>query len=127
MRAGTGSGSLAERFSLPALRSRIPLRGARWCPQGLSVHQLPTSSFADYRNGIAVHQIAIDDLVSGDLPDQPSQDGTVDLGIETPSGRELPNCLVDSAQADARPSPTETTTKWCNFDWLSKYCVILIY
>lgn len=73
MRAGTGSGSLAERFSLPALRSRIPLRCARWCQQGLSVHQLPASSFAGYRNGIAAHQIAIDDLVSGDLPDQPSQ------------------------------------------------------
>ena len=101
MRAGAGSGSLAERFSLRALRSRIRLRCARWCLQGLSVQALSTSSFADCRNGVSGYQIAIADLVSGDLPEQSSQDGTVDLGIETPAGRELPNCLVDTARADA--------------------------
>ena len=81
MPAGAGSGSLAERFSPPALRSRIPLRCARGCPQGLSVQALSTSSFTDCGNGVSGHQIAIEDLVSGDLPDQPSQDGAVDLGI----------------------------------------------
>ena len=89
MPAGAGSGSLAEPFSLPALRSRIPLGCARWCPQGLLVQPLPTSSFADCRNGVSGYQIVIGDLVSSDL------------GIETPAGRELPNHLVDSAQADA--------------------------
>ena len=101
MRAGAGSGLLTKRFSLPALRSRIPLRCARWCPQGFSVQQLPTSSFADFRNGISGHPITIDDFSFADLPDQPNQDGTVDLGIESPAGLELPNRLVDLAQAEA--------------------------
>ena len=42
---------------------------------------LSTSSFTDYGNDVSGHQIAIDDFVSGDLPDQSSQDGAVDLGI----------------------------------------------
>jgi hypothetical protein len=39
-------------------------------------------------------------MVSGDLPRQPSQDGVVCSGSQTPVGRELPDCLVDAAQTD---------------------------
>lgn len=47
------------------------------------------------------HQAAPEHLVSGDLPDQPSQDGPVGPGAQAPVGGELPDGVVDAPQADA--------------------------
>lgn len=67
----------------------------------VSVSSLPASSLANRRNGLPGLQAAADDLVSGDLPDQPGQDQTVGLSAQAPVGGELPNCLADAPQADA--------------------------
>lgn len=58
------------------------------------MQRVSPSSLADRRYGVSGHQVAAEDLIPGDLPDQPSQDETIGPGLEAATGREYPTARL---------------------------------
>ncbi len=56
--------------------------------------RLPSPSVADRRDGFSGNQAAADDLVSGDLPDQPSQTGLSALALRRQLGVSYPTAWL---------------------------------
>ena len=83
--------SLAQWISVSAVRGCGALRGQPSGSQVVPVHGLPASNFAHRRQLDGAHQVAVDDLVSGDLPHQPSQDRPVGAGTQASARGELPH------------------------------------
>ena len=65
------------------------------------MRRLSAPGVVNCRDPFSGNQTAADYLVFGDLPGQPSQDGTVGIGAQAPTGRELPDGVADAPQTDA--------------------------
>jgi hypothetical protein len=106
VRRGGRARSLAGWVPLPALWRQRPLRAGQWFRATVAVQRLSPPGLADRGHAVREHQAAADEVVPGDLPDQPGQDRPVGAGTQAPDRRELPDCLADAPQDHDRDEPT---------------------
>jgi adenine-specific DNA-methyltransferase len=102
VRRGGQAGALAAGLRVPALQQCGALRGGPGRPQAVSMQWLPPPDLADRGQPVRQHQAAAENVVPGDLPAQPGQDGTVGAGAQAASGRELPDGVADAPEDHAR-------------------------